>query len=904
MWWLSDIKAPAASNGARSRPSRTPQHPWVEDIVSRADDDAVTDAAVRGWASAAADWDSRSGDEGQITGRGGAWVGGAEPSARRRSLTGKGGDAQGKGGKAGERGGAESGQSREEGELGLVVRADKRAGGENGGEGGGASQQGARRGGGADLEARIRRACEWVGVLPGGAPQIEGGVGRAAAIAGGSVGPSGITEILGSSLHGQDALSGRSDLVRASFQPSDTQRAGRQVPNTLNEFNAASGAANRAWEAGYELELLTAAWGEHLPVLLLDASPPSAFPARPCADDLPPPSAGQHRALRHAAGEARAGRREKSGAASGAARGGRLAEAKGGDGWEGGQQRGKGKRAGGSSGTAIAVSGSGSSSGGGAGGGGGGSSTARADAPRRDDDAGLTASSRDEDKTGSAAQQTAIALRSRPAVPDLHAGLGSEPGLGTGSENHLLVAGGGSCRASSRLAAAAPPLPPLLASISASALAAKGAGEGAAKRAAEALAGNGAHWRKLLPWGWRKGSAQAWGEARGGVRGLTAAGEARGEEASAEWDEREEGEAGDVGKALKQQGGGNAAVATAAASAAGPLASATALSAATTSAAAAAAAPSAKAAGAAAAAAVAGEARRTSASRNALAGGLAGGVVSVCIHPLDTVKTVLQAHRGSGAPSGVLAAVGRVVAEKGPLGLYSGVAASLATAAPISAIYACTYEAVKEALLSLVPQRLAPVAHCVAGAAASVATSAVFTPSEAVKQRMQTTTHFRSSLHALVGMARTEGVASLYGGLAAVLARNIPNSVIKLLVGGTAGSTAAFCTTPFDVVKTRLQTHLPGVPKYKGVVDAFSRIVREEGIGALYRGVAPRLLIYISQGAIFFASYELLRRLLLPPHSLPLHAPRSHAQAQATPQAHMQLRKRNQQQQQQQQQEE
>ncbi|CAI5988484.1 unnamed protein product [Closterium sp. NIES-64] len=598
MWWPSDIKAPAASNGAQSRPSRAPQHPWAEDLVSRADDDAVTDAAVRGWASAAADWDARSGDEGRITGRGGAWVWGGEPSARRWPLTGKGGDAQGKGGRAGERGGAESGQSREEGELGRVVRAGKRAGGENGGEGGGASQQGARRGGGADLEARIRRACEWVGVLPGGAPQIEGGTGRAAAIAGGSVGSSGVTETLGSSLQGQDSPSGRSDSVCASFQLSDAQRVGRPVANHLPASSAASGAANRAWEAGYELELLTAAWGEHLPVLLLDASAPSTFPARPCADNSPPPSARQHQALRHATGEARVGRREKSGAASG-----HLAEERGGD-----QQRGRGKRAAGSSGAAI------------------GGSTAG--------DAGLTAMGR--------------------------------------------------------------------------------------------------------------------------------------------------GENGRV------------------------------------------------------------------------------------------IKTVLQAHRGSGAPSGVLSAVGRVVAEKGPLGLYSGVAASLATAAPISAIYACTYEAVKEALLPLVPQRLAPVAHSVAGAAASVATSAVFTPSEAVKQRMQTTTHFRSSLHALVGMARTEGVASLYGGLAAVLARNIPNSVIKfltyealkkraleaqvkaaggadgphatllspanqLLVGGAAGSTAAFCTTPFDVVKTRLQTHLPGAPKYKGVVDAFSRIAREEGIGALYR---------------------------------------------------------------------
>ena len=73
-------------------------------------------------------------------------------------------------------------------------------------------------------------------------------------------------------------------------------------------------------------------------------------------------------------------------------------------------------------------------------------------------------------------------------------------------------------------------------------------------------------------------------------------------------------------------------------------------------------------------------------------------------------------------------------------------------------------------------------------------------------------------------------------------------------------------TTPFDTIKTRLQTRgVTGADggAAAGVLPTMRDIVAKEGVGGLYRGVTPRLFIYITQGAVFFTAYEITRMALL-----------------------------------------
>ncbi|XP_030947510.1 uncharacterized protein LOC115971649 isoform X3 [Quercus lobata] len=162
---------------------------------------------------------------------------------------------------------------------------------------------------------------------------------------------------------------------------------------------------------------------------------------------------------------------------------------------------------------------------------------------------------------------------------------------------------------------------------------------------------------------------------------------------------------------------------------------------------------------------------------HAFAGALAGIFVSLCLHPVDTVKTVIQSCH---AEQKSICYIGKsIVSDRGLTGLYRGIATNITSSAPISALYTFTYESIKGALLPLFPKEYYSIAHCMAGGCASVATSFIFTPSERIKQQMQVSSHYQNCWNAFVGIIGKGGLRSLYAGWGAVLCRNVPHSVIK-----------------------------------------------------------------------------------------------------------------------------
>jgi hypothetical protein len=92
---------------------------------------------------------------------------------------------------------------------------------------------------------------------------------------------------------------------------------------------------------------------------------------------------------------------------------------------------------------------------------------------------------------------------------------------------------------------------------------------------------------------------------------------------------------------------------------------------------------------------------------------------------------------------------------------------------------------------------------------------------------------------------------------------------IMFLFGGISAQVAALFTNPIDVVKIRLQ--LQGEQALKsasgsnavGLVGMFSRVMKQEGILALWKGIVPSLLREISYSSFRLGAYEPIRNMLL-----------------------------------------
>jgi len=98
------------------------------------------------------------------------------------------------------------------------------------------------------------------------------------------------------------------------------------------------------------------------------------------------------------------------------------------------------------------------------------------------------------------------------------------------------------------------------------------------------------------------------------------------------------------------------------------------------------------------------------------------------------------------------------------------------------------------------------------------------------------------------------------------LLQELPGT-ISMLIGGLSGAVGPIVNNPLDVVKTRLQKqttmkNFKSAPKYTGLVQACLKIAKNEGVGALWKGITPRLMRIIPGQAITFTTYEAICRWL------------------------------------------
>lgn len=166
--------------------------------------------------------------------------------------------------------------------------------------------------------------------------------------------------------------------------------------------------------------------------------------------------------------------------------------------------------------------------------------------------------------------------------------------------------------------------------------------------------------------------------------------------------------------------------------------------------------------------------------------------------PTDTIKVRMQLSRRARAPGvkrrGFVATGREIVRRETPLGLYKGLGAVLTGIVPKMAIRFTSYEAYKQLLADKETGIVSGSATFLSGLAAGVTEAvAVVTPMEVLKIRLQAQHHSMAD--------------------------------------------------PLDI------------PKYRNAAHAMFLVVREEGVGALYRGVSLTALRQGSNQAVNFTAY-------------------------------------------------
>lgn len=189
-----------------------------------------------------------------------------------------------------------------------------------------------------------------------------------------------------------------------------------------------------------------------------------------------------------------------------------------------------------------------------------------------------------------------------------------------------------------------------------------------------------------------------------------------------------------------------------------------------------------------------------------LSGGVGGALGDSLMYPLDTVKTRQQGASAAAVArkySTAVQALKTIVREEGfARGLYRGYPAMVLGSFPSTMLFFGSYEALKRGMLAYTDMNETLV-HLTAGFVGDIVSSFVYVPSEVIKTRLQVQGPYRPGLQAT------------------------PQSQYN----------------------------------YRGMRDAFTQIVRQEGAGALFYGYKATLIRDVPFSGLQFAFYERFRKM-------------------------------------------
>jgi len=253
-------------------------------------------------------------------------------------------------------------------------------------------------------------------------------------------------------------------------------------------------------------------------------------------------------------------------------------------------------------------------------------------------------------------------------------------------------------------------------------------------------------------------------------------------------------------------------------------------------------------------------------------GNIAGYIGAITVYPIDLVKSQMQLQTNNPNQPRLykngVDCFRKIILERGVKKLYAGSFIQIIGVGPEKAIKLFVNQ-------NMLANGFNPI---LAGSAAGLCQVLVTNPIEIIKIQYQV--HLEQKVNLAKSIEMIGGLKNLYKGASVCAMRDIPFSAIYfptynyvktkltdmqcnthqtyLFSGLVAAMPAAYLCTPADVVKTRLQAK-PDV--YKGVIATATKIFREEGMTAFFKGGFWRVAKSSPQFAITLYFYEILKDL-------------------------------------------
>ncbi|TDH07315.1 hypothetical protein EPR50_G00104710 [Perca flavescens] len=299
--------------------------------------------------------------------------------------------------------------------------------------------------------------------------------------------------------------------------------------------------------------------------------------------------------------------------------------------------------------------------------------------------------------------------------------------------------------------------------------------------------------------------------------------------------------------------------------------------------------------------------------------GWIGGASSVVVgHPLDTVKTRLQAGKGY---KNTLHCILTIYRKETVMGFFKGMSFPLASITVYNSVVFGTFSNTQRLISKYRygdgrhPCSMADLT--VASMLTGLVSVGLGAPVDLVKIRLQMQTQmvlaenlqlagnvsngtnipmrsisipsqrlYRGPIHCISSILQTEGLQGLYRGAGAMILRDVPGYMLYFipyaimcdllkpdassslhpgsiwLAGGLAGSISWVTATPADVVKSRMQADAQLQRKYKGILHCIVHSYKTEGAQVFFRGVTVNAIRGFPMSATMFLTYELSLRFI------------------------------------------